>query len=81
MGFLYCLKILKSLPDQVLLSNQHVEPLFAFSSQQLDYMSNVLIERKELLTRLIEMLKEDFGIDHTTIQLEEGEYPKSPSEH
>ncbi|OGD54737.1 hypothetical protein A3K80_00895 [Candidatus Bathyarchaeota archaeon RBG_13_38_9] len=39
------------------------------------------IERKELLTRLIEMLKEDFGIDHTTIQLEEGEYPKSPSEH
>ena len=39
------------------------------------------IKRKELLTRLIEMLKEDFGIDHTTIQLEEDEYPKSPSEH
>ena len=39
------------------------------------------IKRKELLTRLIEMLKEDFGIDHTTIQLEESDYPKSHSEH
>ena len=39
------------------------------------------IQRKDLLTLLIEMLKEEFGIDHTTIQLEESEYPKSPSEH
>jgi cobalt-zinc-cadmium efflux system protein len=39
------------------------------------------IDQKQLLARLISMLKENFGIDHTTIQLEESEYPKSSSEH
>jgi cobalt-zinc-cadmium efflux system protein len=37
--------------------------------------------RKKLLTTLINLLKEEFGIDHTTIQLEGEEYPKSESEH
>jgi cobalt-zinc-cadmium efflux system protein len=37
--------------------------------------------RKKLLSDLICMLKEEFGIDHTTIQLEEEGYPKAVSEH
>jgi len=37
--------------------------------------------RKELLTTLIEILKEEFGIDHTTIQLEDEGYPKAVEEH
>jgi len=37
--------------------------------------------RKKLLSRLIDMLKEEFGIDHTTIQLEDEGYPKAVSEH
>lgn len=37
--------------------------------------------RKELLTTLIEMLREEFGIDHTTIQLEDEGYPKAAEEH
>lgn len=37
--------------------------------------------RKELLTELIHMLKEEFGIDHTTIQLEGEDYPKAAGEH
>ena len=37
--------------------------------------------RKKLLSDLISMLKEEFGIDHTTIQLEEEGYPKAVSEH
>lgn len=37
--------------------------------------------RKELLTTLIEMLREEFGIDHTTIQLEDEGYPKAVEEH
>lgn len=39
------------------------------------------IDRKELITKLIHMLKEEFGIDHTTIQLEDEGYPKAAGEH
>jgi len=38
-------------------------------------------EKKELMRFLIDMLKEEFGIDHTTIQFEEEGYPKAPGEH
>jgi len=38
-------------------------------------------DKKKLLSDLINMLKEEFGIDHTTIQLEEEGYPKAASEH
>ncbi|MFP3985169.1 MAG: cation diffusion facilitator family transporter [Candidatus Bathyarchaeia archaeon] len=37
--------------------------------------------RKKLMTTLINMLRKEFGIDHTTIQLEEEGYPKAFSEH
>jgi len=37
--------------------------------------------RKKLITTLINMLKEEFGIDHTTIQLEYEGYPKAVGEH
>jgi len=39
------------------------------------------VDRKELITKLIHMLKEEFGIDHTTIQLEGEDYPKAAGEH
>jgi len=37
--------------------------------------------RKELITTLINVLKEEFGIDHITIQLEDEDYPKAVGEH
>jgi len=37
--------------------------------------------RKKLTATLINVLKEEFGIDHTTIQLEDEDYPKAISEH
>jgi cobalt-zinc-cadmium efflux system protein len=37
--------------------------------------------KKKLLSDLISILKEEFGIDHTTIQIEEEGYPKAASEH
>lgn len=37
--------------------------------------------RKKLTSTLINVLKEEFGIDHTTIQLEDEGYPKAASEH
>ncbi|UCD26882.1 MAG: cation transporter [Candidatus Bathyarchaeota archaeon] len=38
-------------------------------------------DKKKLITTLINMLKSEFGIDHTTIQLEDEGYPKATSEH
>jgi len=37
--------------------------------------------RKKLISDLISVLKKEFGIDHTTIQLEDEGYPKALSEH
>ncbi|MGQ9530755.1 MAG: cation diffusion facilitator family transporter [Candidatus Bathycorpusculaceae bacterium] len=39
------------------------------------------VDKKRLLSNLIRMLKDEFGIDHTTIQLEDEGYPKALSEH
>jgi cobalt-zinc-cadmium efflux system protein len=38
-------------------------------------------DRKQLTSDLIAILEREFGIDHTTIQLEEEGYPKAGSEH
>jgi len=39
------------------------------------------INRKKLTATLINVLKREFGIDHTTIQLEDEGYPKAEGEH
>ena len=38
-------------------------------------------ERKEMMSKLIRLLKDEFGIDHTTIQLEDEGYPRALGEH
>ena len=47
--------------------------------------SHVVVEDdtngKDLVTKLIHILKEEFGIDHTTFQLEDESYPKAAGEH
>ena len=42
---------------------------------------NEATNRKRLMATLITVLKKEFGIDHTTIQLEDKGYPKAESEH
>lgn len=39
------------------------------------------VDQRSLLSRLIEGLKRDFGIDHVTIQFETGDFPKALNEH
>ena len=39
------------------------------------------VDRRRLMTILINMLKEEFGVDHPTIQFEDEGYPKAVSEH
>jgi len=47
--------------------------------------SHVVVEDgtngKQLITKLIGVMKDEFGIDHTTIQLEDESYPKAAGEH
>ena len=38
-------------------------------------------KRREITSKLIRLLKDEFGIDHTTIQLEDEGYPRAPGEH
>ena len=38
-------------------------------------------DRKTLTLTLINILKEEFGIDHCTIQLDDEGYPKAVGEH
>lgn len=39
------------------------------------------VDKKKLIKTLIDLLREEFGIDHTTIQLEDEGYPKAIGEH
>ncbi len=51
-GFLYCIDLLRKIPEDVWLVNQHVSPLFKFNNQQLDFMEVKIRERAEILTEL-----------------------------
>jgi glyoxylase-like metal-dependent hydrolase (beta-lactamase superfamily II) len=68
-GYLYCLDILKSLSGNTLLANQHVAPLFAFSRQQLDHITNVLLDRNSLLKELLPWDDINYGADEQWIRV------------
>ena len=66
--------------------NVHDLHVWSISDTKMCCMSaHVVVEEgsdsRDLLTRLIGMLKDEFEIDHTTIQLEGEDYPKSAGEH
>jgi glyoxylase-like metal-dependent hydrolase (beta-lactamase superfamily II) len=63
MGYFYCLDILNKLPENILLANQHLEPLFAFSRKQLDHMTNLLLERNAILKDLLPWDNINYGVD------------------
>jgi glyoxylase-like metal-dependent hydrolase (beta-lactamase superfamily II) len=62
-GYFYCLDMLDNLPGNVLISNQHVEPLFAFSRDQIDHMRKVLYERTQIMKELLPFDDISYGID------------------
>ena len=62
-GYLYCLDIINKLPENMLLANQHVKPLFAYSSKQLDHLTNSLLERNALLKDLFPFDDPSYGVD------------------
>ena len=68
-GYLYCLDFLKKLPQDVLLSNQHLKPLFTFSRQQLDHMTMVLQKRNSILKELLPWDNINYGTDEQWMSL------------
>lgn len=68
-GYFYCLNILKKLPANVLLANQHIKPLFKFSQEQLDHMTNVLQERNKILKNLLPWDDVNYGTDSQWISI------------
>jgi glyoxylase-like metal-dependent hydrolase (beta-lactamase superfamily II) len=68
-GYLYCLDVLKKLSANVLLSNQHIQPLFRFSPQQLEHMTTTLQERNIILKDLLPWDDINYGTDDQWIRL------------
>jgi len=68
-GYLLCLDVLKSLPEKLLLANQHVEPLFAFSRKELDHLTNTLNERNVLLKDLFPFDDASYGVDEQWVSI------------
>lgn len=67
-GLLYCLEIVKSHPE-ALLVNQHVEPLFRFSVAQIEQMQASLKQRIGLLAELFPWDEPNYGIDEQWFRL------------
>ena len=68
MGYFYCLDVLRKVPPETLLINQHVVQPFRFSAGQLDHMTATLARRKALLAELFPWDEPNYGIDERWIR-------------
>ncbi len=62
-GFQDCLRMLKTIPGDYLLINQHVPPAFRFSPRQIDFMMDTFEKRRALLAELFPWDDPNFGVD------------------
>jgi hypothetical protein len=62
-GFLDCLKTIRAMTGDYLLVNQHVQPAFRFSSNQIDFMIQNFEQRRHLLAQLFPWDDPNFGMD------------------
>jgi glyoxylase-like metal-dependent hydrolase (beta-lactamase superfamily II) len=68
-GYFYCLDILRKMPANCLLINEHVLEPFRFSADQLEHMTKVLEERRQILADLFPWDEPDYGIDERWVRL------------
>lgn len=68
-GYFYCLDLLRKLPQNTLLCNQHIKHLFRFSPQQLDVMTKTLQDRVDIMKELLPWEDINFGIDEQWISI------------
>jgi len=64
-GFFRCLAQLEKLPPGCLILNQHVEPAFRFSLEQVSQMRETLRRRIPLLTELLPFDDPNYGLDES----------------
>jgi glyoxylase-like metal-dependent hydrolase (beta-lactamase superfamily II) len=62
-GFLDCLNMIRKMPGDYLLINEHVPPAFRFSPQQMDFMIETFRKRRSVLAELFPWDDPNFGID------------------
>jgi hypothetical protein len=62
-GYLYCLSVLRSLPPNFWLVNEHVEPTFHFSAEQFERMRSELLKRMSILQELAPWPDPNYAID------------------
>lgn len=67
-GYFYCLSLLRKIPSETLLINQHVVEPFSFSARGLDQMTDNLTRRKALLAELLPWDEPNYGIDERWIR-------------
>ena len=68
LGYFYCLDVLRKVPPETLLINQHVVQPFRFSAKQLDHMTAMLHKRKALLAELLPWDEPNYGIDERWVR-------------
>ncbi len=64
-GYLYCLDLLKRLPPNTWLVNQHVEPAFRFSGTHFERMRSELLKRRTILTELAPWPHPNYAVDES----------------
>jgi glyoxylase-like metal-dependent hydrolase (beta-lactamase superfamily II) len=68
-GYFRCLRQLRSLPPDTWLINQHVEPMFRFTAEQLEKMEQSLAHRRDVLADLTPWPHANFAVDDQWIRL------------
>jgi glyoxylase-like metal-dependent hydrolase (beta-lactamase superfamily II) len=63
MGYFYCLDLIRKMPPNHLLVNQHVVEPFRFGKDQLEHIEAVLEKRKEIMAGLFPWDEPNYGID------------------
>lgn len=62
-GYLYCLRYLRRLGPGVFLTNQHVEPMWTYTSSQIDRMEESLRKRAVILREMFPWDSANYGVD------------------
>jgi len=63
MGYFYCLDLLRKIPAEHLLINEHVLEPFRYSKDQIAHMTQVLEKRRQILADLFPWDEPNYGID------------------
>jgi glyoxylase-like metal-dependent hydrolase (beta-lactamase superfamily II) len=79
-GYFKCLEMIRKLPAECWLVNQHVEPMFRFSGDQLTYMEQSLRRRMTAMEPLFPWPDINFGLDEQWARLSPYEVRGEPGQ-